>query len=130
MRLFFLQPYINMLWSAPLQIGLALFFLWQTLGPSVLSGLALMILLVPINGAIAAKQRKFQQKQMKHKDSRVKSMNEILSGIKIIKLYGWEPSFENQVSEIRGKEISILKKLVYLSSITSFIWSCAPFWCL
>ena len=116
-----------MLWSAPLQIALSMYFLWQTLGPSVLSGLALMILLVPINGAIAAKQRQFQVKQMKHKDSRVKSMNEILSGIKIIKLYGWEPSFENQVSEIRGKEINILKKLVYLSSVTSFIWSCAPF---
>ena len=116
-----------MLWSAPLQIALSMYFLWQTLGPSVLSGLALMILLVPINGAIAAKQRQFQVKQMKHKDNRVKSMNEILSGIKIIKLYGWEPSFENQVSEIRGKEINILKKLVYLSSVTSFIWSCAPF---
>ena len=116
-----------MLWSAPLQIALSMYFLWQTLGPSVLSGLALMILLVPINGAIAAKQRQFQVKQMKHKDNRVKSMNEILSGIKIIKLYGWEPSFENQVMEIRGKEINILKKLVYLSSVTSFIWSCAPF---
>lgn len=33
-----LTTYINMLWSAPLQIGLALFFLWDLLGPSVLAG--------------------------------------------------------------------------------------------
>ena len=42
-----------------------------------------MVLLIPINGAIAAKQRQFQVKQMKHKDSRVKTMNEILQGIKV-----------------------------------------------
>ena len=121
------QPYINMLWSSPLQIGIALYLLWLTLGPSVLSGLFVMIILVPINGAIAAKQRQFQQKQMKHKDSRVKTMNEILQGIKIIKLYGWEPSFEDQVNGIRNKELTILKNLAYLSAGTSFIWTCAPF---
>merc|ERR1719266_865924 len=54
-------------------------------------------------------------------------MNEILSGIKIIKLYGWEPSFENQVNGIRNKELRILKNLAYLSAGTSFIWTCAPF---
>lgn len=33
-----LTTYINMLWSAPLQIGLAVYFLWDLLGPSVLAG--------------------------------------------------------------------------------------------
>lgn len=33
-----LTAYINMLWSAPLQIALALYFLWGILGPSVLAG--------------------------------------------------------------------------------------------
>lgn len=33
-----LVAYLNMLWSAPLQIGLALYFLWDILGPSVLAG--------------------------------------------------------------------------------------------
>ena len=45
----------------------------------------------------------------------------------IIKLYGWEPSFETQVGEIRDKETNILRKMAYLSAGTSFVWSCAPF---
>ncbi|CAH0555484.1 unnamed protein product [Brassicogethes aeneus] len=119
--------YINMIWSAPLQICLSLYFLWYELGPSVLAGLAVMIVLIPVNGFIANKVKILQIKQMKNKDERVKLMNEILSGIKVLKLYAWEPSFENQVIKIRNKEIKVLKQSAYLNAGTSFIWSCAPF---
>lgn len=72
-----------MLWSAPLQIGLALYFLWAILGASVLAGLAVMIILIPVNGFIANKIKTLQIRQMKNKDERVKLMNEVLSGIKV-----------------------------------------------
>lgn len=64
---------------------------------------------------------------MKHKDERVKLMNEVLNGIKVLKLYAWEPSFEEQILKIRTKEIKVLKETAYLNSGTSFIWSFAPF---
>ncbi|XP_058124357.1 multidrug resistance-associated protein 1 isoform X3 [Anopheles coustani] len=122
-----LTTYINMLWSAPLQIALALYFLWQLLGPSVLAGLAVMIILIPVNGVIANMMKTLQIKQMKNKDERVKLMNEVLSGIKVLKLYAWEPSFEQQILKIRDKEVKVLKQAAYLNAGTSFIWSCAPF---
>lgn len=122
-----LTAYINMLWSAPLQIGLAVYFLWGILGPSVLAGLGVMIVLIPVNGVIANKVKTLQIRQMKNKDERVKLMNEILSGIKVLKLYAWEPSFEDQVLKIREKELKVLKEAAYLNAGTSFIWSCAPF---
>lgn len=119
--------YINMIWSAPLQIAVALYFLWECLGPSVISGLAVMVILIPVNALIAGKVRNLQIKQMKNKDERVKLMNEVLSGIKVLKLYAWEPSFEQQILKIRDKEIKVLKEAAYLNAGTSFIWSCAPF---
>ncbi|KAG5674807.1 hypothetical protein PVAND_004755 [Polypedilum vanderplanki] len=122
-----LVTYLNMIWSAPLQISLAIYFLWQILGPSVLAGLAVMIVLIPVNGVIANKAKNLQIKQMKNKDERVKMMNEILNGIKVLKLYAWEPSFEQQVLKIRDKEVHVLKQAAYLNAGTSFIWSCAPF---
>nr|XP_027217422.1 multidrug resistance-associated protein 1-like [Penaeus vannamei] len=122
-----LTSYINMLWSAPLQIALALYFLWDLLGPSVLAGLAVMIVLIPVNGFIANKTKQFQISQMKNKDQRVKLMNEILNGIKVLKLYAWEPSFEEQVLGVRNLEIKVLKKSAYLNAGTSFIWTCTPF---
>lgn len=111
-----LTTYINMLWSAPLQIGLALYFLWRILGPSVLAGLGVMIILIPVNGYIANKIKVLQIKQMKNKDERVKLMNEVLNGMKVLKLYAWEPSFEQQILNIREKEIKVLKQAAYLNA--------------
>ena len=79
--------YLHMLWSAPLIIAGSMYFLWQQLGPSTLAGLAIMILLVPVNAVIAQKLRKLQISQMIKKDSRLKIMNEILNGIKVCSHY-------------------------------------------
>lgn len=118
---------LNIIWSAPLQIVLAFYFLWRQLGPSVITGLAVMIILIPINGCIAHRTKILQTQQMKSKDHRVKLINEILNGIKLLKLYAWEPCFENQVVEVRAQEIGVLKKSAYLNASTSFILSCTPF---
>ncbi|MED6290494.1 Multidrug resistance-associated protein 1, partial [Characodon lateralis] len=121
-----LVTYINMVWSAPLQVVLALYFLWQNLGPSVLAGVAVMILMVPINAVIAMKTKTYQVAQMKSKDSRIKLMNEMLNGIKVLKLYAWELAFKEKVSEIREHELRVLKRAAYLGAMSTFTWVCAP----
>uniref|UniRef100_A0A4W3HUW2 Multidrug resistance-associated protein 1 n=1 Tax=Callorhinchus milii TaxID=7868 RepID=A0A4W3HUW2_CALMI len=126
-RLMDLITYINMMWSAPLQVTLAMYFLWQNLGPSVLAGVAVMILLVPINSMIAMKTKDLQVTQMKEKDNRIKLMNEILNGIKVIKLYAWELAFKEKVMQIRRKELKVLKNAAYFSAVSTFTWICAPF---
>uniref|UniRef100_A0A8C2I0S4 Uncharacterized protein n=1 Tax=Cyprinus carpio TaxID=7962 RepID=A0A8C2I0S4_CYPCA len=118
--------FIHLLWSCPLQIILAIAFLWIELGPSVLAGLLTMVLLVPINGWLATKSRGFQVENMKFKDKRMKIVNDILNGIKVLKYYAWESSFEAQVQEIREKELKVMRKFAYLSSVSTFIFSCAP----
>ena len=52
--------YLWMLWSCPFQIAIAVYMLWNTIGPSVLAGLVVMILLIPVSGGMATIQRKFQ----------------------------------------------------------------------
>uniref|UniRef100_A0A8B9P1J9 Multidrug resistance-associated protein 1 n=1 Tax=Apteryx owenii TaxID=8824 RepID=A0A8B9P1J9_APTOW len=122
-----LVTYINMIWSAPLQVILALYLLWQNLGPSVLAGVAVMILLVPVNAVMAMKTKTYQVAQMKSKDNRIKLMNEILNGIKVLKLYAWELAFREKVLEIRQEELKVLKKSAYLAAMATFTWVCAPF---
>ena len=63
---------------------------------------------------------------MKDKDKRVKLMDEILNGIKVLKLYAWEPSFGEQILDIRENEIGSLKKAALLNAFATFLWTCAP----
>ena len=116
-----------MIWSAPLQIGLCCYCMWGQIGIASMAGVAVVILAIPINTIIAKITRKLQLAQMKYKDKRIKLMNEILSGMKVIKLYGWEPSFSDQTQEIRNKEMKVLKKSAGLNAITMFIWTSVPF---
>uniref|UniRef100_A0A8B9G511 Canalicular multispecific organic anion transporter 1 n=1 Tax=Amazona collaria TaxID=241587 RepID=A0A8B9G511_9PSIT len=119
--------FIHQLWSSPLQIILSIVFLWGELGPSVLAGLAVMVLLIPINWFLVAKSRTIQVRNMKNKDERMKIMSEILNGIKILKLFAWEPSFEKRVNEIRAHELKNLLNFSYLQSVSVFVFTCAPF---
>ena len=41
-----------------------------------------MVFMIPLNGVVASKMKKFQISQMKDKDKRCKTMDEILNGIK------------------------------------------------
>ncbi|XP_059614039.1 multidrug resistance-associated protein 1-like [Phlebotomus argentipes] len=126
-RFFELVSYLHLLWSGPLVMALALYFLYDLLGAAIFAGLAVMILMIPLNAWIAVKLRSLQMEQMKKKDHRVKIMNEILGGMKVLKLYAWEPSFEQNVKDIREEEISVLFKMAYYSAGTFFAWTLAPF---
>jgi len=54
-------------------------------------------------------------------------MNEVLSGVKVIKLYAWEDYFLDEVQKIRQQELVVLRNTAYLNAASSFTWMCAPF---
>lgn len=64
---------------------------------------------------------------MQYKDTRIKLMNEILNGIKVLKLYAWENSFKDKVMAIRQKELVTLRKMAYLGALSTMAWTSAPF---
>lgn len=68
-----------------------------------------------------------QVEQMQYKDARIKLMNEILNGIKVLKLYAWENSFKDKVLAIRQKELNVLRKTAYLGALSTMAWTSAPF---
>ncbi|XP_015279767.1 PREDICTED: multidrug resistance-associated protein 1-like [Gekko japonicus] len=118
---------LNLLWSAPFQILLAIIFLWQELGPSVLAGVGMLLLVVPINVYVAAKVKQLKKIQSKNTDQRVKLLNEILHGIKILKLYAWEPSYQKKIMNIRESEIAVLRSSGYLTAFSMLTLTCIPF---
>jgi ATP-binding cassette, subfamily C (CFTR/MRP), member 1 len=126
-RFFEMSPYILIGVTAPMVMGLALYFLYTVVYAAAFAGLAVLILMFPISGVIASRMQTLQYSQMSVKDERVKSISEILAGIKVIKFYAWEPSFQQSIDETRNKELSYLRGVAVLNAATEFIWTLTPF---
>ena len=58
--------------------------------------------------------RKVLLKTKKVTDARVKLMNEVLTGIRVIKYYCWEKPFKGKIDEIRNAELKLHTKMTYL----------------
>ncbi|XP_059865823.1 multidrug resistance-associated protein 1-like [Delphinus delphis] len=118
---------INLLWSGPFQILMAVSFLWQELGPAVLAGVAVLVFVIPMNTLVANRMKKLKKSQTKNKDKQIKLLNEILHGIKILKLYAWEPSYKKKIIEIREQELEVQESAGYLAVFSMLTLTCVPF---
>lgn len=91
--------------------------LLRQVGNATWVGVGFMVFLAPINTVVFSIVSKQRRLVLKYSDLRVKMMNEILAGIRIIKFYAWERPFGKEVGELRGKELEALTKLAYTSAI-------------
>eukprot|EP00042_Codosiga_hollandica_P057927 m.865823 g.865823 ORF g.865823 m.865823 type:complete len:1554 (-) comp59720_c0_seq9:185-4846(-) len=126
-RLHPLMGYIHMTWSAPFQIFLAMLLLWQVVGMACLPGIAIMAALIPANTRISGRTKALNVDLSKQKDVRIKLMTQILSGIRVIKLYAWEKSFMAAIQKVREAELALLSKSSFLKAQSTLFASCAPF---
>ncbi|CAL1293324.1 unnamed protein product [Larinioides sclopetarius] len=113
--------------SMPLRILLIIYIMWQYIGISTLAGVAVIGILFPFSFYVSRIGWKFSDKQMEVKDFRLKLMNEILNGIKILKLYAWEIPFAGRVSTARNDEIKWIRYSFFTYLVTTFVYNCAPF---
>jgi ATP-binding cassette subfamily C (CFTR/MRP) protein 1 len=102
---------------APLQIIVALALIYQQVGNATWVGVAFMVALAPVNVVVFSVVGKMRRKVLKYSDLRVKMMNEILAGIRIIKYYAWERPFAKEVGKIRDSELKALTNLAYVSAV-------------
>ncbi|CAA3013139.1 ABC transporter C family member 3-like isoform X3 [Olea europaea subsp. europaea] len=118
--------YMHEPWTVILQVGLALAILYRNLGLASLATLVATILVMLANVPLGNLQKKFQDKLMKSKDKRMKATSEVLRSMRILKLQAWEMKFLSKILELRNCEAGWLKKYVYTSALTSFLFWVAP----
>lgn len=119
--------YLHFLWaSVPVQVIMAVVLLYRVLGYSSFAGIALMVLILPVNVLIARKFRDIQNVILKKTDARIHSTNEVLQNIRIIKYFAWEQRFEDIVNDKRRDELKALRYRYIIWSIAATIWYGSP----
>uniref|UniRef100_A0A8D0LCT4 ATP binding cassette subfamily C member 9 n=1 Tax=Sphenodon punctatus TaxID=8508 RepID=A0A8D0LCT4_SPHPU len=114
------------LWAMPIQIIMGVILLYRLLRMSALVGAAVIVLLAPIQYFIATKLAEAQKSTLDYSTERLKKTNEILKGIKLLKLYAWEHIFCNSVEETRMKELTSLKTFALYTSLSIFMNAAIP----
>eukprot|EP01040_Poterioochromonas_malhamensis_P014174 gene14174-15673_t len=109
--------FFNSMVTAIPTIAVCLYLVYQQMEDATFVGLALIIIVMPLTGMIMGGLNYLRQKKVLFTDIRVKLMNEILSGIRIIKYYAWEKAFAEKVTLVRDKELELLKITAYFTAV-------------
>jgi ABC-type multidrug transport system fused ATPase/permease subunit len=125
---FFLQlaPQFNNLFMSPIQIIVAFTWLAVIIGPSFLAGLAVMLVAVVLQGFVIKKYFTLQMKRLKLTDERVKLTNEMVQGMRVIKMYAWERTILSKTEAIRKQELKCVRGMRFLSAALSIFITTSP----
>ncbi|KAI1314392.1 Multidrug resistance-associated protein 1 [Mortierella claussenii] len=108
--------------SAPIEVIVALWMLYNQLGWCALVGLVTVVGLMPIQNKASNVFSEIKNAKLTAMDGRIRVVTELFSSIKAIKLYGWEDAFRSKISGYRKIEIAVLRRfgMVYAAMTITF----------
>ncbi|XP_033189527.1 ATP-binding cassette sub-family C member 4 isoform X1 [Bombus vancouverensis nearcticus] len=109
--------FIHHMWSAPLSTLIIAYFLYIEAGYAGLIGIAAVFVVVPIQSYTGKLSSKFRLQTAMKTDERVRLMDEIISGVQVIKMYAWEKPFCALIETARKLELQVVTKSAYIRGI-------------
>ncbi|KAG8854719.1 hypothetical protein FRB96_007404 [Tulasnella sp. 330] len=121
-RLEGVASYFHYIWVGPIQLIIGIGLLIATLGYSALVGLGVMIFMIPFQGIFVWFLYMTRKKTTLIMDKRVRLLQEVLGGIRVVKLFAWEQHFSNKIHMLRTSEIKRLRVgMISLSGLISSV---------
>ncbi|XP_040926020.1 ATP-binding cassette sub-family C member 12 isoform X2 [Betta splendens] len=125
-RLFEAALFGSFVLSTPVLLIGCIVYACYILGVTALTGVVTYLIFIPVQLFMAKLINMFRWKAMLITDNRVRTMNEILNSIKLIKMYAWEDSFEKKIAGLRKTEKEEIKRVSYVQSMNTSITSIIP----
>ncbi|KAL0895660.1 hypothetical protein ABMA27_011740 [Loxostege sticticalis] len=114
--------FLHYLWIGPLATVIITYLMWLEISWAAVVGVGFMLLFIPLQAYLGKRTSVLRLKTALRTDERVRLMNEILSGIQVIKMYTWEKPFADLVAKARKHEIKQIRATSYIRGVlTSFI---------
>lgn len=112
--------FAHQLWVGPLETLACTYFMYMQVSEAAAIGVLVLIMFVPIQIYLGKRISIFRLTTALRTDERVRLMNEIISGIQVIKMYAWEKPFASLVARARRYEIKTIR---YTSFMRGIIYS-------
>ncbi|KAL1513420.1 hypothetical protein ABEB36_002837 [Hypothenemus hampei] len=122
------------LWLAPTEILIVLVLIYFYVGFTGMLGVFFMLAFIPYQMYMGKKTSVYRLATAIKTDQRIRLMNEIISGIQVIKMYTWEKPFAKLVEISRRKEMEQIKKIsvirAIMMSFTLFLTNSSIYLCI
>ncbi|MBW0469278.1 hypothetical protein O181_008993 [Austropuccinia psidii MF-1] len=125
-RIDFCLGFFHLSWTAPIQLFALSAILVIQIGISSLSGIVLMILLLPLQLTMMALMFSMRSKVTGWTEKRTRKTQEVLKGMKLLKLFGWEEAFLKIINSNRQKELDFLGRALVVLTGAEAIGSSLP----
>jgi ATP-binding cassette subfamily C (CFTR/MRP) protein 4 len=78
--------FFHFCWAGPLETLLVTFFLWQQIGIAAFAGIAVLLMMIPLQTVFAQRLLSARKSTNKFQDMRIKKLSDIFSGILSVKV--------------------------------------------
>lgn len=85
----------------PLEVLASCIILWLLIGWRALAGVAFYVIIIVYVTVASYQTKHLRVKSSAATDKRLEVMNEILSGIRAVKIYAWEMNFTDAIKQLR-----------------------------
>ncbi|KAL3285857.1 hypothetical protein HHI36_000377 [Cryptolaemus montrouzieri] len=109
--------FVHYIWVTPVCLLSILYMLYCDAGIPGLVGIIWFIMTMFLQSYVAKVAGLYRTKIGKKTDKRLKIMEELLTGIQVIKMYAWERTFSKFIESCRNSELKTIKKATYFKAI-------------
>ncbi|XP_055710935.1 probable multidrug resistance-associated protein lethal(2)03659 [Phlebotomus papatasi] len=109
--------FVNWLWSAPLLALTIGYILYELVGIPGLIGIVIVLIVMPLQSFTGRLASKYRLQTALKTDERVRFIDEVISGVQVIKMYAWEKPISSLITSARRFELSIIRKCANLRGV-------------
>ncbi|KAG8710747.1 hypothetical protein FRC09_020949 [Ceratobasidium sp. 395] len=121
-RLDMATGFFHIIWTGPIEIIIGIALLIHNLGYSALVGLGVLIFGIPVQAILVRRMIQARRATVLLTDKRVRLLQEILQGIRLLVLFGWQNHYGSKVLGFRRSElVRIRKNALYRATIISLV---------
>ncbi|MFO3797099.1 MAG: ABC transporter transmembrane domain-containing protein, partial [Anaerolineales bacterium] len=117
---------MNWLWMGPLLLIAAIAILFVEFGTPAAAALAVVVAIAIFQTYIANRIGLTRRRLVRYTDDRVKLTNEVLQGIRVLKVYNWEKPLQEKIERTRAEEVALLRQFHILKMLTLSVLFIAP----
>ncbi|KZO91773.1 P-loop containing nucleoside triphosphate hydrolase protein [Calocera viscosa TUFC12733] len=112
--------------TAPIEITIAIIFLYNIMGASSLFGFLIMLASIPLPAFLTRRLTACQREVMRMTDARMGTITELLQSIKVFKAFGWDPVVIDRVHAVRARELARMWMRNIWSVAIATVADCTP----